>query len=98
MPFSPIGTTKNITASATTSNVALPVFTTNRTVCVYNSTDVVVFLAFGASSAIEAAVATSLPVGPGGKEFFDVGPHVTYVAGITAAGTGVVYFTEGKGD
>lgn len=94
--FTPIGTTKNITASATTSRVAIPVFTESRTVRAYNGTDVVVFLEFGIST-VEAATATSMPVGPGGTEFFEVGPAVTHVAGITTAGGGTVYFTEGKG-
>lgn len=96
LPFSPIGTTKNITAAATTSSVALPVFTESRTVRVYNGTNVVVFIAFGTST-IEAAVATSMPLGPGATEFLEVGPAVTHVAGITSAGGGTVYFTEGKG-
>lgn len=96
LPFSPIGTTKNITASSTTSRVALPVFTESRTVRVYNATNVVVFLEFGTVT-VEAAAATSMPIGPGGTEFLEVGPAVTYVAGITAAGGGTVYFTEGKG-
>lgn len=96
LPFSPQGTTKNITASSTTSSVALPVFTESRTVRVYNATGVVVFISFGIST-VEAVAATSMPIGPGGTEFFDIGPSVTHVAGITAAGGGTVYFTEGKG-
>ena len=96
LPFTPLGTTKNITASATTSSVALPVQTESRTVRVYNGTDVVVFIAFGIST-IEAVVATSMPLGPGATEFLEAGPAVTHVAGITSAGGGTVWFTEGKG-
>ena len=95
-PFTQTGTTKNITASATTSRVALPVFTESRTLRVYNATDVVVFLEFGTVT-VEAAVATSMPFGPGATEFIEIGPQITYVAGITSAGGGTVYFTEGKG-
>lgn len=94
--FTPTGTTKNITASATTSSVALPVSTQSRSVRVYNATDVVVFLEFGIST-VEAAVATSMPFGPGAVEYVEIGPAVTHVAGITAAGSGTVYFTEGFG-
>lgn len=96
LPFTPQGTTKNITASGTTSSVALPVYTIGRTVRVYNATGVVVFVEFGAS-AVAAVAATSMPVGPGGTEFFAVGPGVTHAAGITASGGGTVYFTEGMG-
>ena len=94
--FTPIGTTKSITASTATSSVALPVFTIPRTVRVYNAAGVVVFLEFGIST-IDATT-SSTPFGPGATEFIDVGPSVTHVAGITAAGGGTVYFTEGKGD
>lgn len=96
--FTPVGTTKNLTASGTTSNVALPVISTygSRSVRVYNATDVVVFIEFGAS-AVEAAVATSLPLGPGATEWFEIGQGVTHMAAITAAGGGLVYATEGQG-
>ena len=95
-PFSPTGTTKNITAASTTSSVALPVYTTSRTVRVYNATGVVVFIEFGGST-VEAAVATSYPLGPGAVEWIECGPAVSYVAGITSSGGGTVYFTEGNG-
>lgn len=96
-PFTPTGTTKNITASASSSRVALPVFTATRSVRVYNATDVVVFIEFGTVTT-DAAVATSMPIGPGGTEWMEIGPSVTHVAGITAAGGGTVYFTEGRGN
>lgn len=96
LPFTPQGTTKNITASGTSSSVALPVLTVSRTVRVYNATGVVVFVEFGIST-VEAVAATSMPIGPGGTEFFEIGPAVTHAAGITAAGGGTVYFTEGRG-
>ena len=94
--FSPQGTTKNLTASSVTSSVALPVFTKSRTVRAYNATTVVVFLEFG-TSAVAAVAATSMPIGPGAVEFFEASASVTYVAAITAAGGGTVYFTEGMG-
>lgn len=96
LPFTPIGTTKNLTASSVSSRVALPVFTTSRTVRVYNATGVVVFIEFG-TVATDAVAATSMPLGPGATEFLEVGAGVTYVAAITASGGGTVYFTEGKG-
>ena len=96
LPFTPVGTTKNLTASTTSSRVALPAMTDSRTLRVYNATGVVVFIEFGTVT-VEAAAATSLPLGPGATEFLEIGPGVTYVAGITASGGGTVYFTEGKG-
>lgn len=94
--FAPTGTTKNLSASGTSSRVALPVWTRPRTVRVYNAAAVSVFIEFG-DSTVAAVAATSMPVGPGATEFFDVGPGVTYAAAITASGSGTVYFTEGQG-
>jgi hypothetical protein len=102
--FTPVGTTKNITAASATSAVALPVFAStatsvmgSRTVRVFNGTAVVVFIEFGIST-VTAAVATSMPIAPGAVEYLEVGPGVTHVAGITSAGGGTVHFTEGRGD
>ena len=96
--FSPVGATTNLTASATTSNVILDNMTGQpRSVRVYNPTAAIVFIEFGASSAVEAAVATSLPLGPGAVEWFEIGPAVTHMAAITSAGGGTVYASEGQG-
>lgn len=95
--FTPVGTTKNLAVTGTTGRVALPVLTTtSRTVRVYNTGAVVVFLEFGPST-VEAAVATSMPLGPGAVEWLEIGDKVTHVAGITAASTATVYFSEGFG-
>lgn len=95
--FTPIGATANLAVTATTGNVALDNVTdSSRSVRIYNSGDVIVFLEFGASD-VEAAAATSLPLGPGAVEWFEIGQGVTYCAAITAAGTATVYFSEGMG-
>lgn len=94
--FTPAGTTKHISATATTGRVALPVFTTDRSVRVYNRANEVVFIEFG-DSTVEAAVATSLPLGSGACETFQVGGAVTHVAAITSVGSGTIDFTEGQG-
>jgi hypothetical protein len=95
--FTPCGTTKNLAVTGTTGSVALPVLTTtSRTVRVHNSGAVAVFLEFG-PTAVAAVVATSIPVPAGAVEFFEIGEKVTHVAGITAASTATVYFTEGFG-
>ena len=99
VPFSPFAaTTKSITASSITSRVALPALGTSgsRTVRVYNTTAVVVFILFG--DVTVNALTTSLPIPPGAVEFFDCPAGVTHVAGITTAGGGTVYFTEGEGN
>jgi hypothetical protein len=98
--FSPVAaTTKSITAASVTSAVALPaldVEPNRRTVRVYNSTNVIVFIAFGTSAV--TALVTGLPIPPGAVETFEVPGTFTHVAGITAAGGGTVYFTEGVGN
>lgn len=93
--FTPIGTTKNVSASSTTGNVELPIGG-DRSVRVYNSLSERVYIDFGGST-IEAAVATSLPLGPGAVEYFQLGKSVTHMAAITGAGSGTVYATEGQG-
>ncbi len=96
--FAPQGTTKNITAATVSSNVALSVLDVapnSRNVRVFNSTSVIVFIEFGTSSSVAAVVATSMPIPPGGVETFNAPGEVTYVAGITGAGGGTCYFTEG---
>jgi hypothetical protein len=95
--FTPIGATANLAVTATTGSVALDNVTgTSRSVRVYNTGDVIVFLEFGVA-AVEAAAATSLPLGPGAVEWFEIGQAVTHCAGITASGTATVYFSEGMG-
>jgi hypothetical protein len=95
--FTPIGATANLAVTSTTGRVALDNLTNqSRSVRVFNSGAVVVFLEFGGST-VEAAAATSLPVGPGATEWFEIGGAVTHVAGITASGTATVYFSEGMG-
>jgi hypothetical protein len=95
--FTPIGATANLAVTSTTGRVALDNLTNqSRSVRVYNAGLVVVFLEFGAGT-IEAAAATSLPLGPGAVEFFEIGGAVTHCAGITASGTATVYFSEGMG-
>jgi hypothetical protein len=94
--FTAIGTTKNLAVTATTGRVGLPVLTESRSVRIWNSGAVPVFVEFG-NSAVEAAVATSMPIPAGAVEWHEIGGAVTHVAGITSSGTATVYFTEGKG-
>jgi hypothetical protein len=96
--FTPIGATANLAVTSTTGRVALDNLTNqSRSVRCYNTGSVIVFIEFG-GAAVEAAAATSLPLGPGAVEFFEIGGSVTQVAGITASGTATVYFSEGMGN
>ncbi len=61
---------------------------------VFNAASVTVFVKFG-TSAVTAAT-TDLPIPPGGVEIFAAGA-ATYIAGITASGTGTLYATPGFG-
>jgi len=68
-----------------------------RIVRVHNDGTATVWLAFG-NSAVTAAVATGLPVGPGVSILLDVGSGdgtALYMAAIAAASTGYVYATPG---
>lgn len=95
--FTPVGTTKNITAGTTTGSVALPVVTdASRAVRVYNAGAVISFVNFGASD-VTAALTTSIPIVPGGTFIFEVGQKATHMAAITASSTAVTYVTEGFG-
>jgi hypothetical protein len=104
--FSPfIVATTAVSVSGTTASGALNLPTNqgsttvtsppgNMSVRVYNATSVVVFVKFG-TSAVTAAT-TDMPIPPGGVEIFAVSA-ATYIAGITAAGTGTLYATPGMG-
>lgn len=97
--FSPIGATVTLSATNTTGNAALTSPGTapmTKSVRVYNAGTATVFIAFGADSTITATTA-SMPVPSGGIETFELGPNITYAAGITASGTATVYFTTGRG-
>lgn len=95
--FTPVGATKKIAATSSTGNVAInDMGAVDREVRVYNNLDEVVFIKFGVGSTLTAAV-TDLPIGPKATEVFSINPATTYVAAISASGSGNVYFTEGQG-
>ena len=95
--FSPVGTTKSLSVSGATNRVALPVLAAMpRTVRVLNDLAEKVFIEFGVSD-VNAVTTTSLPLGAGAVEFFEIGPAVTHMAAVSASGSGTVYVTEGQG-
>jgi hypothetical protein len=98
--FSPTGATVNLAVTSTTGNVAMTIMggmtqQGSRSIRVYNSGAVDVFIAIG-SSAITATT-SSLPIPAGAVEVFETGPSATHIAAITASSTATVYFTSGRG-
>ncbi len=92
--FTPIGATVNVAGTTSTGNVAIGTpMTGGRVVQVFNAGAVAAFVEVGASG-ITAAATTSMPIGPGGTDYFDIG-NATHMAVITASSTAVVYATPG---
>lgn len=102
-PFFPIDPTVNIPATTASAQVALtlPASQQNQevpsTVRVVNPGLAVAFIEFGTSSAVVAAVATSMPIPPGSQQTFLLPLGITNAAAIMASGSATIYFTSGKG-
>lgn len=94
--------TVNIDVSSANQRVAITGANKRSHIRVMNNGTATVWLEFG-DSAVVAAVATGIPIGPGGVEIFTgslVGPGAgdnLYVAAIAAGSTGKIYFTAGEG-
>ena len=86
------GPTVSLSVSGTTASVSLG--TQAETVRVFNATSVTVFLVFGTDAA--TATTAGMPIPAGAVEAFDV-RRANFVAGITASGSGTVYFTVAEG-
>lgn len=96
--FTPYGLdTTAVSVSGTTASGALnlPTAPSNSSVRVYNGTAVTVFVQFGNSAV--AATTAKMPIPAGAVEVFQIGDATTYIAGITASGTGTLYATTGRG-
>jgi hypothetical protein len=97
-PF--LGQTTAVSVSGSTARGALNLpaantgLTGGMTVRIYNATSVTVFIKFGDSTV--TAATTDTPIAPGAVEMF-AADGATYVAGITASGTGTLYATPGMG-
>ena len=98
--FMPSGATVNIAVAAATANVALGTAASGGTtaVRVMNNGTATVWIQFG-TSAVTAALATGMPVGPGQTHVFTCPSFgsAPYAAAIAAGATGTVYFTPGTG-
>ena len=101
--FAPSGATANIAnVTNATANVQFNSSgagnNTPYQVRVYNAGTQVAFVAFGSTSAVTAATATSMPVPPGAVEVFTVPFNTQYIAAISAnANSGALYATPGEG-
>lgn len=92
--------TVSITGTTSTQPLALARTAAETAVRVKNlDTAITQFITFGTSSAITAAVATAIPIGPGELTGFSIGPDITHVAVITSGSnaTSPIYFTPGNG-
>lgn len=89
--------TKNIDVSASSQRVDLGTFVGEQQVRVMNDGTATVWINFGTST-VTAALATSMPVGPGVTEVLTIrGASAINVAAIAAGSTGKIYFTPGVG-
>jgi hypothetical protein len=94
VPFQPGGPTVTLAVTATTAKVQVQPSGNNKSIRVFNSGTVPVFIACG-DSAITATTAAGMPIAPGTVEI--IGCTVTHIAGIAASGTASVYLTPGNG-
>lgn len=94
-PFTPQATSAKLSATTSSSRVALPGNASQYRIRT-DAGDAVVYLQFG-DATVTASTSTSMAVGPGMAEVISVPLGATYVAGITAATTATVYITPGEG-
>jgi hypothetical protein len=99
--FTPVGATVNLSASDSTSNVALTPIggstqSGSRSLTLFNSGSVTAFLAWGDSSVV-ATAAAGFPLPAGAWCTVEISPGATHMAGIVASGSATVYATSGRG-
>lgn len=89
-------TTVSRAYSSATSRVALARAAINCSVRLFNDGAQKVFVRFGTDNTVNAAL-TDVPLAPGAVEVFKVQGNMTYLAAISASGTGTLYATLGEG-
>jgi len=94
-PFMPTGARVDLSATTTTSRIALPI-NDYGSLRVSNASGVTVYLRFGDAS-VTATTAAGLDLLPGTVETLRVPAGATHLAGITASGTATVGVTPGQG-
>ena len=101
--FYPQANTANVAIGNTSANVQYLSLAggagagTGSQVRLYNNSSQTVFVAFGSSNTVTAAVATGLPMAPNSVEVFSTPYQSSYVAVIAAAAGGTLYATPGEG-
>ena len=89
--------TVNISASASSQRVALPVAAGSDSVRIVSDCSDIVFVEFG-GAAVDATAAQSMPVKEGVTEVLDLPEEFDgWVAVIGLGNVGVIYFTPGTG-
>lgn len=89
------GGTVALSATGTTSRVAVSVDAYNPAVRIYNAGTVAVFIVCGDVTVV-STTALGIPIAPGTVEILGCNKG-GYVAGITASGTATLYLTPGSG-
>lgn len=88
--------TVSISASTSSSRIQVQsVVTTNSHVRIVNTGAVTIFIKRGVDNTV-VATTSDIPIMPGTIEVFTLAGY-TYIAAITASGTGTIYFTPGEG-
>lgn len=88
------GSTVSLAAGTSTGNVEVQTGPLARHLRLYNSGTVTVFIKFGATSGVTAAV-TDYPLPGGAVEI--VSAPAAWMAAITASGSATIYATPGEG-
>lgn len=96
-PFMPEGPTVNISVTSSSQSITLGAGGSAKSVRIMNNGTATVWVNFGATG-VTAALATSIPVGPGVTEVLTAPENLTatFVAAIAAGSTGSIYFTPGR--
>jgi hypothetical protein len=105
--FQPTGNTVAVLPATSSANIAVPASAASSNVGqvrVYNGSNQTVYLAWGSTSAVAAAIPVvgtpnlGVPVPPGAVETFSNQGGPTYIAYIVSAtATGNLYITPGEG-
>jgi hypothetical protein len=94
VPFQPGGPTVTLAVTAATGRSQVQASNNNKSIRVYNSGTVAVFITCG-DSAVTATLAAGMPIAPGTVEI--IGCAQTHVAGISGGTAATLYITPGSG-
>lgn len=96
LPMNINAPTLSLAVSSSSASVEIPEPTNNSTsVIVFNPLSETVFVKSGATSA--TATTSDFPIPPGASYTLTKNSEHNFLAGITASGSGTIYFTVGSG-